>query len=129
MKVVVYCGCVALAVFMSSCGAAPGRAAALKKCEKLVGLDPSKAAEDARRAKSTGDARLLGVYGYSDEYPGVSGDAMAMAKAHGARMIEGTSDAIPDMRCEALNKSARDYATKYNRVILRPPRQGADPIG
>jgi hypothetical protein len=117
MKVAVYGGCAALAVFMSSCGVVPGRAAALKKCEKLVGLNPAKAAQDALRAKAAGDARLLGAHGYSDEYPGVSGDAMATTKAHGVRMIEGTSDAIPDMRCEELNKSARDYAAKYNRAI------------
>jgi hypothetical protein len=119
VKIVIYCVCAALAVVVASCGVAPGRVAELKKCEKLTGLDSAKATEDARRAKSTGDTRLLGVYGYSEEFPGVSGDAVAMARAHGVRMIEGTSDAIPSKRCGALNKSAYDYAVRYNAVILQ----------
>jgi hypothetical protein len=122
VKIIAYCICAALAVVMVSCGD-PGKVAALKaelkKCKELMGLDPAKATEDARRAKSTGDTRLLGVYGYNHELPGVSGNAMAMAKAHGVRMIEGTSDVIPSKHCRVLNTDARDYASRYNKAILQ----------
>lgn len=125
MKTVLYCTCAALlAAVVASCGVDTGgldtgRAEALKTCEKLSGLDPAKAAEDARRAKSSGDVRLLGVHGYGDEVPGVAGDAGAIARTHGVRMIEGTSDAVVSKRCSALNINAHKYAAKYNKVILQ----------
>jgi hypothetical protein len=70
-------------------------------------------------AKDAGDNRLLGVYGYSVELPGVRGDIEKLTRVHGVRMIEGPGDALKSKMCEALNNNIILYAKLYNERILR----------
>lgn len=82
----------------------------------LQTLRANHAAEDAAAAFKAGDHRFLGVYGFSAEIPGLTGDPYRyMSKA---RMLEGTGDVFCTKKEEQLNRNARIYAKKYNETML-----------
>ena len=86
--------------------------------QQVAQLKPSNAAADAKNALSRGDKRLLAVYGYALELPGIDGDLAKMRAIYGLRLLQGTSDAYKDEQERAFNESARLYAAAYNRVII-----------
>ncbi len=74
------------------------------------------ATKDAEKSYARGDARLLGVYGFSVEVPAYNGDPFAHKSE--IRMIDGTGDAFCTDEEADLNRNARAYARKYNETIL-----------
>lgn len=84
-------------------------------------LNARQARAEARRLHATGKHVLLGVYRYSEVFPGAS---RADADRLGCLMIAGTSDYFPDDG--GFNQAAGDYADAWNtemlRLTARPPR-------
>lgn len=66
-----------------------------------------------------GDPRLLGVYGYVTETPGVSDQERDYMKRYGVKTIPGTSDFFAEADCSRKNKLAFEYAFQYNRSVVR----------
>lgn len=73
---------------------------------------------DADRAVAANDPRLLGVYGYSTDVPGVEG-AEFVPNGCGLRMIDGTSDYIAH---EYFSRAPVAYARRYNARVLERTR-------
>ena len=67
-----------------------------------------------------GDKRFLGIGGFSLTAPGI-GDGFddEVYFKYGVRQIEGTGDAGVDSKTEKLISQAREYATTYNRLLLK----------
>ena len=86
--------------------------AELKRLERA---DPSK---DLAEALRTNDLRFLGLGGYSREVvPGVP-DFDERYKQFGMTMIPGTGDVFENAEHKRLQRVARDYARRYNMLLL-----------
>jgi hypothetical protein len=102
---------------MAGCGRSTGVCSPRSGATKLGLLKVDNAASDAVQAYKSGDHRLIGVYGYSVEIPGLRGDPYQYLR--GVRMLEGTGDVFCTNEEEVLNKNARAYAKKYNEAMLK----------
>jgi hypothetical protein len=89
-------------------------------CRFLISLRVENAEFDANAAVIAKDFRLLGVYGYALEVPGLYFYDYYTALDRGElRTIECTGDGIVSPRHERLNDNAYEYAKRYNTVVLR----------
>ncbi len=88
------------------------------KAEVVSHLKPESAESDARVAVAHGDRRLLAVYGYTIEVPGVRTAVTELKARYGLRMLEGTSDSYQSPGDQKLNENARRYASIYNRTVI-----------
>lgn len=92
-------------------------AAVLSGCINPFVIDPAKAVRDARDALQRGDNHLVGVCEFSCTAPGATPrDRERLSVEY----IEHTSDVIVLLGQIEYNDRAREYATRYNRVILTP---------
>ncbi len=80
----------------------------------MAQVNPGHARSDAAKALARGDRRLLGVYGYAAEVPGVD----AHAAGRPVVFIEDTSDQIRDFGHARFNRKAAAYALVYNQALL-----------
>jgi hypothetical protein len=87
-----------------------------KGLSELRLLKVEEASKDAEVAYKYGDLRLIGVYGYSVEVPGFTGNPYDHKDE--IRMLDGTGDAYCTDEEQSLNKNARIYAKKYNETML-----------
>jgi hypothetical protein len=85
----------------------------------------SDSSSDAQRALTRGDFRLLAVRGYSVEAPGTDFNYGEARRRFGTLEIDGTSDDLAWPWDGYLNDRARDYAAKYNRIIVSAHSEGA----
>ncbi len=81
----------------------------------LFHSDPN---EDLNVAWAYGDRRFLMVRGFATYIPGVESQS-DIVDTYGAQMIEATGDDVDD----ALERNAWEYASIYNRLLLRRLRQ------
>ncbi len=88
---------------------------------ELRSLKVTNATEDATSAYARGDARLLGVYGYSVEVPGYGGNPYTHKSK--IRMLDGTGDVFCTQEEAGLNRNAKAYARKYNEAMLLKLKQ------
>jgi hypothetical protein len=93
--------------------------------EQLRWLDRADPQRDVSVAIARGDMRFIGVYGVASEVPGVS-DARLRSR-YRVRFLAGTSDVRPTAESRRLNTLAREYARRYNQLLLqrlasKPPR-------
>lgn len=88
---------------------------ALSACVNPLAINPGRAESDARQALARGDNRLVGVYGFASETPGATFEDRERL---GARFIDGTGDDLHYFGEVAFNERAREYAERYNTVIL-----------
>lgn len=116
---------VILAVVLAS-GCTPSSA----KCKPKPGLAELRllkveaAGNDAQAAYRSGDHRLIGVYGFSLEVPGLAGNPYDHKDE--IRMLDGTGDAFCTDEEQTLNHNARLYAKRYNEGMLN--RLRSDPL-
>jgi hypothetical protein len=83
--------------------------------KRLEGADP---AADLAEALRMSDLRFLGLGGYSrDVVPGVP-DFEERYKRFGMKMIPGTGDVYLNAQHERLQQVARNYAKRYNTLLL-----------
>lgn len=87
----------------------------LSACVNPFAIDPDNAESDARDALARNDNDLVGVCGFSCLAPGAT---PADEERLGVRFIEGTSDMIVWPGEAEYNDRARNYATRYNKVVL-----------
>lgn len=90
-------------------------ALALSACVNPFAIDPARAEGEARQALAENDHRLVGVYGFASETPGATFEDRQRL---GARFIEGTGDDLGYLGEVEYNARAREYAERYNAVIL-----------
>jgi len=78
------------------------------------------AERDANEALLKKDYRLLGIHAYSANVPGLdrSEKTQKLISTYGMKVIEGTTDNEVTAKDAELNKAARRYAEKYNKVII-----------
>jgi hypothetical protein len=88
------------------------------KAEQVSHLKVDTAQADAEAALVRGDTRLLAVYALTVEVPGTSESVSSLRQKYGLRMLEGTGDAIKGSHDRLMNENARNYAIKYNQVII-----------
>ena len=88
--------------------------------QQMQWLSHADARRDVATALKRGDKRFIGVYGVASEVPGVSDSGLV--HRFGVRFIEGTSDVRPTPESRRLNTLARDYALRYNQLLLRHVR-------
>ena len=88
------------------------------KIEQVAKLNVDTAETDARAAIAHGDVRLMAVYGFTIEVPGVDESVEKLRQLYGLRMLEGTGDAIKGPQDRLLNENARRYAAKYNQTVI-----------
>jgi hypothetical protein len=85
---------------------------------EVAQLKVDTAQADAEAALIRGDTRLLAVYGLTIEVPGASEAVSSLRQRYGLRMLEGTGDAIKGPHGRLINENARNYAVKYNQLII-----------
>ena len=89
-------------------------------CSFLVSLRVEDAEIDANTAVGAKDFRLLALYGYSLDVPGLYFyDHYAALDRGELRVIECTSDRIVSPRHLRLDDTAYEYAKRYNTVVFR----------
>lgn len=88
--------------------------ALLRTLQLPIRLD--KPEEDARLRMKHGDFRLLGIGELGIIYPGL--ENMDLLCKVGGRYIEGTSDVIEGEEHAKLMQKFREYAEKYNKLII-----------
>lgn len=86
--------------------------------DQVAKLNVDTAEADAKAAIARGDRRLLAVYGFTVEVPGSKENVAILRDKYGLRVLEGTGDAIKGPQDQVLNKNARQYARKYNQIII-----------
>ena len=93
------------------------------ECEipkSLRSLEDQNPESDARAAIEKLELRFLGVYGFTLMIPGLSNEEESCAKSRYLAIgIDGTSDAIMCREHYRLQSVAREYARRYNQVILK----------
>jgi len=89
------------------------------ECTQLRILKLDRAVADANLEASKGHYELLGVRGYTIEYPGVTIDRSKLGPNWSERILTGTSDAYRSVECQSLNEAATEYAKRYNAEMLR----------
>jgi hypothetical protein len=96
---------------LTACGQSPRGDTAVKPedCSGLPSFAIQTAKQDAALAYSRKSRELIGTYGYTTEAPGVEEPVLPL------RMIEGTSDD----ECYEANVAIRQYASVYNRELMR----------
>ena len=88
--------------------------------KQLKWLESANPENDAKKAIEEKDFRLRATYGYVLEIPGVdSKDWIEYEKTYGVNPIEGTSDSLINNEHICLSKLVHEYATKYNKFILK----------
>ncbi len=120
-------GLAAVSVFYTLIFPGPEIFAADEELAELRQIEKSNPEADAISALRHGDRRLLSVMGFADEVPAAAGNVTdrQILKKHGVRRIKGTTDCIRGKEQERLQPIAREYARKYNCVILRELAAGA----
>jgi hypothetical protein len=73
---------------------------------------------DIAAAISKKDTRFIGLYGYATYVPGIDDGDTALVTMHGVRYLEGTSDGLRSPEHSRLNTLARNYATRYNVILV-----------
>jgi hypothetical protein len=109
---------VVVSIFLCTVALADTKPADGVRAEDVIRLQVEHAESDARSAIARGDRRLLAVYGYTTEVPGVNAGVTELRARYGLRMLEGTSDSYKGSKDKALNENARKYASLYNRVVI-----------
>ncbi len=89
--------------------AAPPRATLTLRA--LAHADPQR---DLAAALARGDTRFIGIYGFSREVPGAGSPSAPLVLRHGVRYVRDSSDTGEPR----LNRLARRYAERYNRLLL-----------
>jgi hypothetical protein len=90
----------------------------ITKEEDVRLLKVEHAESDARDAVARGDHRSLAVYGLTLEVPGLSENTNKLRSQYGLRILGGTSDALRGEQDRRMNLNARQYAERYNRVVV-----------
>lgn len=86
------------------------------RVENLVGADPK---QDFARARAKGDVYFLAVRGLTLMVPGVKRSQQHLVRQVGRRIIQGTSDVVPDERARKLRQNALEYAERYNQLVVK----------
>jgi len=88
---------------------------------RLASLRARDAAHDAAMAAEQGDYHLLGVQSYALYVPGLERehDWLRYARRYGVRSIAGTREVFKNQLEWDYQQSAAEYATAYNRVVLK----------
>ena len=75
-------------------------------------------------ANRRGELQLLGVQGFALTIPGIDEpEASRYRDRYGVLPIPGTTDTPESPEHERLNRQAEDYATRYNRLLLKMFRE------
>jgi hypothetical protein len=111
-----------IAIFASVVGSLFMHSASLARdqrsdVEQMQWLWRADAQRDLFAALARGDKRFVGVYGVASEVPGVTDSRLV--RRFGVRFIDGTSDVRATPESRRLNILARDYARRYNKLLLR----------
>lgn len=114
----------AFALAQSSCAMWDRWWAARRAVQQLAWVETASPEQDVVAASFRQDTRFFAVRGSDDEIPGVSPEDEPLARGHGLRHIEGTGKALGSEH-ERLNKRARKYAAKYNKIMLAYVKKGA----
>jgi hypothetical protein len=88
------------------------------KIEQVAKLNVDTAETDAMAAIAHGNVRLMAVYGFTIEVPGVDESVAKLRQLYGLRMLEGTGDAIKGPQDRLLNENARKYVAQYNQTVI-----------
>lgn len=92
----------------------------ISQLNRILLTDPHKAAVDAIAAR---DLRFLALNRDPPEVPGVPEYFQRYVAIYGMRILPGTSGGPRDTRQAELVRKARDYALRYNRLLLEWLRQ------
>jgi hypothetical protein len=112
----------ALSMAFSVCASAspPATASDSAAVQSLRWLDSADAQRDLSSALGRGDRRFIGIYGFTRLVPGVD---VSLASRYGVRYLRGTSDALESREHARLNSLARNYAERYNKLLLERLKQ------
>lgn len=88
------------------------------RVQRLRWLERADPARDLAAAWARGDRRFVAVYDFSATVPGVPTGVVRPRDRGAVRFLEGTSDMPASAEEERLNALARDYAARYNRLLL-----------
>jgi hypothetical protein len=112
--------CWAIALVVAGCATTKQSAicaneqmAPMKTLREIEKADP---VFDLKVALKRKDFRFVGIRGYTLEVPGI--ERKDILTRYGIKVIEGTSDAIVDKEDGRLQKLARDYAKRYNALLM-----------
>jgi hypothetical protein len=86
--------------------------------KNLTEMEASDPIVDFRAALARKDYRFVGIMGYTLDIPGID-ENNVLVRNGGVKVIKGTSDSIVDKEDARLQKLARDYAIKYNHLLLK----------
>jgi hypothetical protein len=82
----------------------------------LMAADPKR---DFTIARNKGDIYFLAVRGVTVMIPGVEPSHRHLVDRVGKKIIQGTSDVVPNERARELRRNALVYAERYNRLVLQ----------
>jgi hypothetical protein len=86
--------------------------------EAIVALEAADVEADVRIASQRGDRRLVALYGYALEIPGIASQGDALPAGYEAVPVKGTSDFIRSRIQGRFQELIRAYATTYNAGVL-----------
>lgn len=86
--------------------------------EAIGSLEHADPIKDAEAAHNAGDRRLLALYGYALEIPGLSNGRREEARRYKVVPVEGTSDFIRSESQARFQELLRKYAQEYNSSVL-----------
>lgn len=112
------CGLSLLFISLACCSNHPNelqRDPAMAELVLVQNADPRVALESAWHR---GDKRFIAIQTFSTEIPGAEEFYDTLVREHGMRVLTGTGDAGVDDARAKLIAGARDYAERYNRLLL-----------
>jgi hypothetical protein len=96
--------------------ASENNTAILKK--ELGSLNLTKPEKDLIKNIEANDFRFVCICGYTCFAPGVEKENIKLTEKYGLKCIKGTNDVIENKEYGDLMQSARDYAMKYNLLLM-----------
>jgi hypothetical protein len=92
---------------------------------QLAWVETARPEQDLLSAVLVNDFRLIGVHG-DDEIPGVANGETELVAKYGVRHLAGTSGAPHGHAHRRLDRAARKYAARYNKLLLLYLKRGRD---
>jgi hypothetical protein len=119
-------GCISVMIFFATAtvqasDSDPQRNNAVVLAATLAKLNLENPLKDLNANLKRGDKRFIGIKGYTCDAPGATDADQAIVNSpkFGLNCLDGTSDVVGSEEHFRLIQKATDYATSYNKELLR----------
>jgi outer membrane lipoprotein LolB len=125
-NIVLTCALFAIALFSSTVAMAEDSNTVILKRE-FINRNIEHPENDLQKNTDAGDFRFVCICDYACYAPGVEKGDMQLWMKYGHKCIEGTNDVIEGKEHGKLTRTARNYARRYNELLIGILKSKSEP--